>query len=148
MTLNPPRTWPYGRAVGVLAAVVLFAACRAPGSGAQGASAPKIASALQQVVQRMQADGLTPANVAARQPEAYSTPLVRVDAQGNLEVAIVVTALDEAAVAALQARQARIARLAPEQRLVLAWVPFHRLEAVAALPFVRFLRPPSYAVHR
>ena len=84
--------------------------------------AGKIASSLQRVVQRMHQDGVTAANVATRHAETYSTPLVHVDTLGR--------------------------RADAQLHIVHAWVPFDRLETVAALPFVRSLRPPSYASRR
>lgn len=107
-----------------------------------------IASALQQLAERMQADGVTARNVRQRHPESYTTPVVRVDSQGRLHTAILVTTFDAQAEAALAAQQVRLEAVHRPARLVQAWIPFDRLEAVAALPFVRYLRPPSYAQRR
>lgn len=107
-----------------------------------------IAPTLQQVVARMQQDGLTAANVLARQPHTYSTPLVQVDAQGRLHTAIMVTHLDAQVEAALTVHAVVIERTAAALHLIQAWVPFDRLTTVATLPFVRSLRPPSYASRR
>lgn len=108
----------------------------------------KIASSLQRVVQRMQQDGVTTANVTARQAERYSTPLVRVDAEGRVHTAILVTTFDAQVESVLTMHQVAIDRANAQARLVQAWIPFDRLATVAALPFVRHLRPPSYAHRR
>lgn len=117
-----------------------------PLSGSPAAS--KIASPLQRVVQRMQQDGVTAANVTTRQAERYSTPLVRVDAKGRVHTAILVTTFDAQVESALTTPQVSLEHVDAQARLVQAWIPFDRLATVAALPFVRYLRPPSYATRR
>jgi len=117
-----------------------------PLSGSPAAS--KIASPLQRVVQRMQQDGVTAASVTVRQAERYSTPLVRVDAQGRVHTAILVTTFDAQVASVLTTHRVSIEHADAQARLVQAWIPFDRLATVAALPFVRYLRPPSYASRR
>ena len=111
-------------------------------------AASKIASPLQRVVQRMQQDGVTAATVTAHRTERYSTPLVRVDAQGRVHTAILVTTFDAQVESVLTTHQVSIEQADTQARLVQAWIPFDRLATVAALPFVRYLRPPSYASRR
>jgi hypothetical protein len=108
----------------------------------------KIAAPLRQVRQRMQEDGLTAENVAAHHADTYTTPLVRVDAQGNLHAVLLVSVIDEHVLALLEEHRVRIDILHEKLRQVQAWIPFDRLEDVAALPFVRYIRPPSYATLR
>lgn len=110
--------------------------------------ASKIASPLHRVLQRMQQDGVTATNVTARHVERYSTSLVRVDAQGRVHTAILVTTFDTQVESVLATHQVAIERADTQMRLVQAWIPFDRFETVAALPFVRYLRPPSYASRR
>ena len=111
-------------------------------------AASKIASPLQRVVQRMQQDGVTAANVTTRHAERYSTPLVRVDAQGRIHTAILVTTFDAQVESVLTTHQAAIEHADTQARLVQAWIPFDRLATVATFPFVRYLRSPSYARRR
>jgi len=117
-----------------------------PPSGSPAAS--KIASSLQRAVQRMQQDGVTAANVTARHAERYSTPLVHVDTLGRVHTAILVTTFDAEVESVLTTHQVSIERADAQARLVQAWIPFDRLATVAALPCVRYLRPPSYASRR
>ena len=117
-----------------------------PLSGSPAAN--KIASPLQRVVQRMQQDGVTAANVRARHAEKYSTPLVRVDAQGRVHTAILVTTFDAEVKSILAIHQVSIEHADAQSRLVQAWIPFDRLTTIAGLPFIRYLRPPSYASRR
>jgi hypothetical protein len=115
---------------------------------ADSPAASKIASSLQRAVQRMQQDGVTAANVTARHAERYSTPLVHVDTEGRVHTAILVTMFDAQVESVLTTHQVSIDRADAQTRLVQAWIPFDRLETVAALSFVRYLRPPSYASRR
>lgn len=110
--------------------------------------ASNIASALQHIVYCMWRDGVTATNVALRQPETYTTPLVRVDPLGRLHTAILVHAFDSEAEAALAVQQVQLDKVDILSRVVQAWIPFDHLDTVAALPFVRYLRPPSYAHRR
>lgn len=112
------------------------------------AAAAKIAAAIRSVVQRLQQDGITAATAAARQAESYTTSLVRVDHTGSIQAVILVTAVENQVESILAQHQARIEIADAELRLIQAWVPFERLEQIAALPFVRYIRPPSYAVRR
>ena len=107
----------------------------------------KIAPPIRHVLQRMQDDGVTGQNVAARTTTAYSNPLVRVDALGRIHTAIRVTQVDPQVVSGLQAAQVEIDQTAG-QDTIQGWIPFDRVEQVAALSFVRDLRPPRYAIHR
>ena len=131
---------------GLTCLLVLAWHASAPLSGSPVAS--KIASSLQGVVQRMHQDGVTAANVATHHAETYSTPLVHVDTLGRVHTAILVTVFDTQVESALTTHQVIIERADAQMYIVQAWVPFDRLETVAALPFVRALRPPSYASRR
>jgi hypothetical protein len=108
----------------------------------------KIASSLYTVVQRMRHDGLTAANAAVRNAEAYSTPGVRVDHTGSIETSISVTTVDQEVESRLEHYQARIQVADATLRIIQAWIPFEHLETIAALPFVLYIRPPSYAIRR
>jgi hypothetical protein len=93
----------------------------------------------------MRADGVTAANVAIRDAASYANPLVRVDATGRIHTAVWVTHLQEHMVAELRRFQMDIERTDARQGVVQGWIPFHRLEEVAALSFVQHVRPPRYA---
>jgi hypothetical protein len=99
-------------------------------------------------MQRMQEDGMTATNVTARRAETYSTPLVRVDAQGRIHTVILVPAIDDHVLALLGEHGVRLEIVEATRHLIQAWIPFYRLVDVAALPFVQYLRPPSYAMRR
>jgi hypothetical protein len=110
--------------------------------------AAKIATSIRSVVQRMRQDGLTAATATAHQAESYTTPLVRVDQTGSVQAVLLVTAVEPAVEVLLEQQYARIEAVDAGLRLIQAWIPFDRLEHIAALPFVQYIRPPSYAVRR
>jgi hypothetical protein len=116
---------------------------KAPAAGVMA----KIAPPIRHVLQRMQDDGVTGQNVAAHTTASYSNPLVRVDALGRIHTTIRVTSVDPQVVSGLQAAQVDIDQTAG-QDTIQGWIPFDRVEQVAALSFVRDLRPPRYAIHR
>lgn len=122
---------------------VAMATNKAPASSVMA----KIAPPIRHVLQRMQDDGVTGQNVAARTTTSYSNPLVHVDALGRIHTTIRVTSVDPQVVSDLQAVQVEIDQTAGPDTIQ-GWIPFDRVEQVAALSFVRGLRPPRYAIHR
>ena len=108
----------------------------------------KIASPIRQVWRRMQDDGLTAANVATSHPESYSTPLVRVDPLGRLQIMLLVTHLDTTVETTLITQKFYIEHIDHATQSLQGWLPFTHLEAVTTLSFVRYMRPPRYAYTR
>lgn len=119
-----------------------------PAAGSEVAAVAKIAASLQSLIQRLRADGVTAANVTTRNPESYSTPLIRVDHLGRIQTVIQVTAVDAQVERLLEQQQVHIDISDAGLRLMQAWIPFDRVEQVARLPFVQYIRPPSYAFRR
>ena len=118
-----------------------------PADGAIPVSA-KIASPLRDVIQRLHDDGVTASNATDRRAAAYSTSVVRVDAAGRLQVVLQVAAVDTAVTAQLGQQGMQIEHVDTAGRLIQGWVFFEHLTTLAALPFVQYARPPSYAVRR
>ncbi len=108
----------------------------------------KIATAIRTVIQRLRDDGITATNAVARQAATYSNALVRVDPEGRVHTAIVLTHIDAQVMAMLMAQHVRIERRDDVTYSLHSWIPFEHLETVAAMPFVRFVRPPRYASRR
>ena len=108
----------------------------------------KIASIIRDVLQRMHDDGVTPANVAAHSTTHYSNPFVRVDAHGRIHTDITVTRVTPEVIADLQALQVQHLQTHAGQTIIQGWVPFDRVATIAALPSVRHIRPPRYAIRR
>jgi len=85
----------------------------------------------------------------ARQLEALSVEGVRkVDAQGRIHCYIVMDAATEQNLQALAAVGFQIELAVGPMNLAQGWLPAEAVDAVAALPFVRRIQPPSYAVPR
>lgn len=108
----------------------------------------KIASSLRDVMQRLHNDGVTASNATERHAASYSTTVVRVDATGRLQVVLQVTAADTSATAQLGQHGMLVEHVDASRHLIQGWVFFERLTTIAALPFVQYIRPPSYAVRR
>ena len=119
-----------------------------PAAGPEVPAVAKIASSVQNLIERLRADGITAANVATRHPESYSTPLMRVDDTGRIQTVIQVTTVDKQVESVLEQQGVHIDITDEALHLIQAWIPFERVEQVAQLPFVRYIRPPSYAFRR
>jgi hypothetical protein len=71
-----------------------------------------------------------------------------VDHLGRIQTVIQVTAVDAQVERLLEQQQVHIDISDAGLRLMQAWIPFDRVEQVARLPFVQYIRPPSYAFRR
>lgn len=109
------------------------------------AAAAKVASAIWHVVHRMQNEHVS---TTARDTTAYSTPVVRVDASGRIQVDIVMAHVDDQTMSALHGLHVHIDSADARQHVIHGWIPFDRVQAVSSLPFVRYIRPPRYALRR
>ncbi len=119
-----------------------------PAKGTDYTSHHKIASIIQNVIQRMHDDGVTRANVSTRSAAEYSNPFVRVDATGRIHADITVTHVTPEIMADLRASQVQIVQSHAGQTIIQGWVPFDRVVTVATMPFVHLIRPPRYAMRR
>jgi hypothetical protein len=118
----------------------------APGSTASRPEKPagpaaKVASAIQEMQVTLGRARLAGEPFDARR---LSTPLVRVNPSGEIQVYVLVEGFEPAHVAQLEAHGLRVELSLPEQGLVQGWLPHAAVDAVAALPFVREIRPPDY----
>jgi subtilase family protein len=125
---------------------VQAAACLSPGPAGKAAVTPaqaKIASGLRDtaaVVRSRVSSGST-ADLSR-----LSTELVRVDAAGEIQVYVIVAEASPQHVAQLAGLGLRIEITLPEHGLVQGWAPADALETIAALDFVKEIRPPGYPV--
>jgi hypothetical protein len=109
---------------------------------------PKVTPVLARTLDRMRSAGMARDTMASRNPEQYSTSLVRVDQHGSVQVEIHLDRFDEAALRELQGAGATVELTNPEHRIVQGWVPFDRVAQVAEIANVRRVRPPDYAMPR
>lgn len=123
-----------------------------PGSGVEGLAAEpgkpggeaaKVSAPIRAVVRSLERAALgleaTPGS-----PDAPATPGVRVNANGEIHVYVLLTDFRAEYVARLEALGLRVEIALPEHRLVQGWVAAPAVGAVAAEPFVKQVRPPDY----
>jgi hypothetical protein len=79
--------------------------------------------------------------------EQLSTDLVHVNGAGEIQVYVIVTDVSAAHVAQLAALGLRVELILAEHGLIQGWVPADALDQIAALDFVREIRPPGYPIH-
>jgi len=78
--------------------------------------------------------------------DAVRTRMMRINKDAEVQVYILVTEVTEQNLRELQNAGAKIELQDKRQRIVQARIPVTRLEEVAALPFVRFVRLPDYGI--
>ncbi|MBK7974626.1 MAG: hypothetical protein IPK07_15550 [Deltaproteobacteria bacterium] len=108
----------------------------------------KIAAPIAEAVSKLTADAASSGTGKPHGATLYSTPFVKVDAAGRLHAYVHVTSLGDDERAALAAAGATIEVAMERLKIVQAWLPYDRVAAVAALPFVARISPPSYATPR
>ena len=108
----------------------------------------KVSSVLSSVLAQIQSRGITRENARARGAPALSNPLVRIDADGTIQIYVHVSSLGTAEKAMLRRYEADIEIANEELGMVQAWIPFDRIEEVASLQFVTRITPPNYATPR
>jgi hypothetical protein len=106
----------------------------------------KVSANLRAVITEMKAYGITRQNATTRGASDFSTPLVRVDAQGNIQTYIYVDAVDTENRALLESYEVIVEIVNEKLNLYQAWIPFNKLEKVARLSFIKRITPPSYAI--
>ena len=80
--------------------------------------------------------------------DAIKGRAMRLDAAGNVQVYVLVSDVSVGALQQLAAAGATIQVFDAPHRRVQVAMPLSRLQAVAALPFVNFIRLPNYAIRR
>lgn len=106
----------------------------------------KVSANLRAVIAEMKAHGITRQNASTRSASDFSNPLVRVDAQGNIQTYIYVDAVAPENRILLESYEVIIEIVNEKLNIYQAWIPFNKLEKVARLSFVKRITPPSYAI--
>jgi hypothetical protein len=114
--------------------------------GKMGMRADKISPLLLGVLQALKANGVMAQKRPDRQPEAFSTPQVKVSPRGAIHAHLHVKAFNASHLAALESKGFELEIANAVLNLVQGWVPFDRVEEVAALDFVNWMEPPTYDV--
>ena len=76
-----------------------------------------------------------------------STPLLKIDDAGNIEVKLTVTSLSDEQLEQLEALGMQISLTLPEYRVIEGSLPHDQVEAVAGLVFVVNVGTPGYPLH-
>ncbi len=79
--------------------------------------------------------------------DALTTHMLRINAKGEAQVYILMTEVNGENLNQLKAVGVTIEIPDPQNRRVQARIPISRIQAVGALPFVTYVRLPTYAVH-
>ncbi|MBW2409102.1 MAG: hypothetical protein JRF72_04845 [Deltaproteobacteria bacterium] len=106
----------------------------------------KVAANLRAVIAEMTAHGITRQNASTRGASDFSNPLVRVDAQGNIQTYIHVDAVGTENRRMLESYEVAVEIVNEKLNIYQAWIPFNRIMEVVQLSFVKRITPPSYAV--
>ena len=114
--------------------------------GKMGMRADKISPLLLGVLQALKANGVMAQKRPDRQPEAFSTPQVKVSPRGTIHAHLHVNAFNASHLAALESKGFELEIANAVLNLVQGWVPFDQVEEVAALNFVNWIEPPTYDV--
>jgi hypothetical protein len=88
--------------------------------------------------------GFTPDSMPKPVRDALHSGFLRINANGEVQVYVLMTATNQAALAALKGAGATVEIVDGVNRLVQARIPVTRLEAVGVLPVVRFVTLPNY----
>ena len=108
----------------------------------------KVSSILQSVLAEFRSRGITRENALARGAAALSNPLVHVDADGAVQIYFHMLSFGEAELATLVEHEVVIQIANEKLGIVQAWIPFDRVDDLAALPFVVRITTPSYGRSR
>ncbi len=136
------------------ALILLLALSTSPLGGQRGS--PKLATLLAdlaQVVPQDRGDGpagparpVSVAGLPASLQDATASGVLRVDEANQVQVYVLMSEVTDAGLRQLEAAGATVEIVDAGGRRVQARVAASRLERLAALPLVTFVRPPTYAI--
>src|SRR5436190_4705244 len=135
---------------GLLAAVGFIVSTSPHGRLSAQADTSKLTTVLADLVRANEASGAALPLAADRMPKSAQDAIqgrkLRLDSSGAVQVYVLVEAISDDNLARLAVAGAAIEISDALHRRVQAHVAIDRLRAVAALPFVDFVRLPNYAV--
>ena len=107
----------------------------------------KIHGLVRSMAAALKAEGINGSNAARRNAaNRFSSPLIKVDDHARIHLYIELTEVNSVRLNALERTGQIVIQIAdPDLKLVQAWVPYERIEAIANLDFVTRVRPPEYA---
>ncbi len=131
------------RACAIVPALLFFFHVSLPAQTLKPAfTSEKVYTAILSTVKQLTLEGITPENAAAMSlAERFKNSLVRFDSRGRIGLQLAMNAVTPAALTALQNVGANVLLSIPGDRLIVAYVPIDRIDAVANLQEVRLVRP-------
>ncbi len=108
----------------------------------------KLSPELSHLIAKFADMGATRSNIKGLSPEKLSTPLVKVDVEGNVEVYIHCDETDVDSMELLNALGLTTEVVNDKYKIVQGWLPYDSLEEAAELGFVSKITPPSYGYPR
>lgn len=129
----------------VLAGEVAVVGPIRPKRPATNEASKKIVSGLRGLVEDLQTSGITEGGAVADESRRFSSDLLRIDDTGRVQVYVFVTEVSESALDSLRHHGFDVEIINVDVAVVQGWIPVMNLEALAAEPVVRKIRPPSYA---
>ncbi len=126
----------------------------AAGAGASQTAAPdtaaraaaKIAAPIAEAVGKLRAAAAADGQI--RSAQLYSTPFVKVDSRGRIQVYLHLANLGDEERRDLEDAGVHVEVAIERLRIVQTWLPFDQIETVAHMPLVVRITPPSYATPR
>lgn len=109
---------------------------------------PKLSRRLNVLIGKFADMGATRSNVKELSPQKLSTPLVKVDEDGEVEVYIHCNETGEDNIERLNALGLTTEVVNQKYGIIQGWLPYDRLEEAAELGFVSKITPPSYGYPR
>lgn len=104
-----------------------------------------VSSSLRAMIENMETLGITKENAKELKASSLSTPLVRVNDEGNIQTYVHVISFGVDEKALLDTRDVVIEIVNEELGIIQAWIPFDKVYEIAELPFVERITQPSYS---
>ena len=129
-----------------LIAVIFLSAASSVNAAPKGD--PQINQSIKSVLFTIRAQDITRANAHAKNIFELSNHRVHIDAHGRIQIYIYMSSFGEEELVKLREYEVKIEITNKDFGIVQGWAPFDRIEDIAALPFVRQIKPPNYGMPR
>jgi hypothetical protein len=96
----------------------------------------KVDGKIRDILEKINASGMTRSNIQDFSPEEFSTLLVKVNKQGDVQVYVYVTDVNEGNISKLKENGLQVEIVNEKYKVVQGWLPFDRVEEVSELDFV------------
>ena len=108
-----------------------------------------ISAVIRGALSELQARGVERTNAREMQVSTLSVEgVLKIDDDGNIQTYIYVTEAGQPQITDLQSREVQVEVVNSDLKVIQGWIPFDRMEEIAALEFVRRVQAPGYAYTR